>query len=47
MDCVDKMADATLSSEDEEIENPIEIAFGKGASLVEPEKASISLVCCN
>ena len=36
------MADATLSSEDEEIENPIETAVSRGASLVEPEKASIS-----
>ena len=40
--CVNKMADATLSSEDEEIENPIETAVSRGASLVEPEKASIS-----
>ena len=39
---VNKMADATLSSEDEEIENPIETAVSRGASLVEPEKASIS-----
>ena len=38
--CVKKMTDATLSSEDEEIENPI--AVSRGASLVEPEKASIS-----
>ena len=45
--CVNKMADASLSSEDEEIENPIQTAFSKEASLVEPEKASISLVCCN
>ena len=36
------MADATLSSEDEEIENPIETAVSRGASLVEREKASIS-----
>ena len=36
------MADATLSSEDEEIENPIETAVSRGASFVEPEKASIS-----
>ena len=36
------MADATLSSEDEEIENPIETAVSRGASLVEPEKVSIS-----
>ena len=40
--CVNKMADATLSSEDEEIEDPIETAVSRGASLVEPEKASIS-----
>ena len=39
---VNKMADATLSSEDEEIENPIETAVSRGASLVEREKASIS-----
>ena len=32
------MADATLSLEDEEIENPIETAVSRGASLVEPEK---------
>ena len=31
--CVNKMADATLSSEDEEIENPIETAVSRGASL--------------
>ena len=42
--CVNKMADTTLSSEDEEIENPIETAVSGGALLVEPEKASI---CCN
>ena len=30
---VNKMADATLSSEDEEIENPIETAVSRGASL--------------
>ena len=36
------MADATLSFEDEEIVNPIETAVSRGASLVEPEKASIS-----
>ena len=36
------MADATLSLEDEEIVNPIETAVSSGASLVEPEKASIS-----
>ena len=36
------MADATLSSEDEEIANLIETAVSRGASLVEPEKASIS-----
>lgn len=36
------MADTTLSSEDKEIENPIETAISRGASLVEPEKASIS-----
>ena len=36
------MADAALSSEDEEIENPIETAVSRGASLEEPEKASIS-----
>ena len=36
------MADATLSSEDEEIKNPIETAVSMGALLVEPEKASIS-----
>ena len=40
--CVNKMTDATLSSEDEEIENPIETAVSRGASLVEREKASIS-----
>ena len=40
--CANKMADATLSSEDEEIENSIETAVSRGASLVEPEKASIS-----
>ena len=40
--CVNKMADATLSSEDEEIKNPIETAVSMGALLVEPEKASIS-----
>ena len=40
--CVNKMANATLSSEDEEIENPIETAVNRGALLVEPEKASIS-----
>ena len=40
--CVNKMADATLSSEDEEIENPIETAVSRGASLLEPEKSSIS-----
>ena len=34
------MADPTLS--DEEIVNPIETAVSRGASLVEPEKASIS-----
>ena len=39
---VNKMADATLSSEDEEIENPIETAVSRRVSLVEPEKASIS-----
>ena len=32
---------ATLSSEDEEIENPIETAVSRGASLGVPEKASI------
>ena len=36
--CVNKMADATLSSEDEEIENSIETAVSRGASLEEPEK---------
>ena len=36
------MADATLSSEDEEIENPIETAVSRRVSLVEPEMASIS-----
>ena len=30
---MNKMADATLSSEDEEIENPIETAVSRGASL--------------
>ena len=40
--CVNKMADAKLSSEDKQIKNPIETAVSKGASLVEPEKASIS-----
>ena len=40
--CVSKMVDATLSFEDEEIVNPIETAVSRGASLVEPEKASIS-----
>ena len=30
---VNKMADATLSSKDEEIENPIETAVSRGASL--------------
>ena len=33
---------AILSSEDEEIENPTETEVSRGASLVEPEKASIS-----
>ena len=37
------MADATLSSEDEEIENPFETAVSRRASLVQPEKALISL----
>ena len=41
--CVNKMADATLSSEDEEIENPFETAVSRRASLVQPEKALISL----
>ena len=36
------MADATLSFENEEIVNPIETAVSSGASLVEPEKTSIS-----
>ena len=40
--CVNKMADAKLSSEEKQIKNPIETAVSKGASLVEPEKASIS-----
>ena len=40
--CVNGTADTTLSSEDEEIENPIETAVRRGASLVEPEKSSIS-----
>lgn len=40
--CVSKMADATLSFEDEEIVNPIETAVSSGVSLVQPEKASIS-----
>ena len=31
--CVNKMADATLSSKDEEIENPIETAVNRGALL--------------
>ena len=31
--CVNKMADATLSSEDEEIENPFETAVSRGALL--------------
>ena len=31
--CVDELADATLSSEDEEIENPIETAGSRGALL--------------
>ena len=31
--CVNKMADATLSSEDEEIENPIETTVSRGALL--------------
>ena len=31
--CVNKMADATLPSEDEEIENPIETAVSRGALL--------------
>ena len=44
---VNEMADATLSSEDEEIENPIETAVRRGVSLVEPERTSISLTCCN
>ena len=35
------MVDATLSYEDEGIENPIETAVSRGASLLEPEKASI------
>ena len=34
--CVNKMADATLSSEDEEIKYPTETAVSRGASLVEP-----------
>ena len=34
--------DATLSSEDEEIENPIKTAVSRGASPMELEKASIS-----
>ena len=37
------MADAKCFSEDEEIENPVETAVSRGASLVEPEKASIYL----
>ena len=40
--CVNKIVDAALSSEDEEIENPIETAVSSGASLEESEKASIS-----
>ena len=39
--CVNKMADATLSSEDKEIENPTETAVSRRASLMEPKKASI------
>ena len=35
------MADASLSGEEIE-ENPIETAIGRGASLSEPAKASIS-----
>ena len=31
--CVNKMADAALSSEDEEFENPIETAVSRGALL--------------
>ena len=31
--CVNELADATLSSEDEEIENPIETAGSRGALL--------------
>ena len=41
------MEDATLSSEDEEFENPIETAVKGGVSLVEPERTSISLFCCD
>ena len=37
--CVSKMADATLSFQDEEIVNPIETAVSREASLAEPEKA--------
>ena len=40
--CVNTTADVTLSSEDDEIENLIETAVSRRASLIEPEKASIS-----
>ena len=39
---VNKTADASLSSGDEEIENLIETVVSRRASLLEPEKASIS-----
>ena len=38
------MAEAKLSSEDEEIENPIETAVSRGATLVEHQNPSISLI---
>ena len=45
---VNKMADATLSSKDEEIKKKeIKTAVSTGASLVELKKASISLIGCN
>ena len=39
--CVNTTANVTLSSEDDEIENLIETAVSRRASLIEPEKASI------
>ena len=40
--CVNKTAHAPLSSKDEEIEKLIKTAVSRRASLLEPEKASIS-----